>query len=101
MHDLRSRRARELFEDGETRFRTARVQRMTAYGAAIGAAAIILAWMLPPYRELCHDLHGRAVALINIGIPVGVALAAIAVFDQILPARRYPFLATLPPPDRD
>jgi len=59
MHDLRSRRARQLFEDGETRFRTARIQRMTAYGAAI------------------------------------------AVLDRILPARRYPFLAALPPPDRD
>ena len=100
MHDVRSRRARALFEDAESRARHARTARMTSYGAAIALAAILVLWFIPAYRELFAHTPPRLMAIINGAIILGVGLGSIAIFDRILP-RRFTFLASLPPPDRD
>ena len=105
MHDLRSRRARQLFGDAEARYQRERGIRSTRYGAAIGVAVVVVLWLIPGYWDLFGGLNrgdrARRLFATQFGILVGVSLAAIAIVDRILPARRHPFLDTLPAADRD
>jgi hypothetical protein len=100
LQDLRSRLVRDMFSDAEARYRRARIEKITRYGAAISAVVSLTVWLIPGYWTLFRGFRPRAMAATQVALVFGVAFGAIAVLDRIWPRRRFPFLDALPPPDR-
>lgn len=89
-----------MFEDADARYRRDRSARVIRYGSAIATIVLVLVWITPGYWAHFVGRPIRVVIAAQGGIAFGVALAAIAVLERVIPARRHPFLDGLPPPDR-
>jgi hypothetical protein len=98
VHDLRSARMREMFEDIESRLTERREGRIRVAGVVGGMAVVILCWFIPGWWDARGKVYpGLPLIADQIFFMVVVAFGIIKLLERVLAKKRFPFLAELPP----
>jgi hypothetical protein len=101
VHDLRSRRTRDLLDDIELRLRDRTEGRTRMVGVVAGMAIVVGLWLMPGYWSLRGAAYpGLPLLADQIILMAILGYAVQRVLEKKLTRPRFPYLASLPPPDR-
>lgn len=102
IHDLRSRRTRDFMEEIESRLRDQREGRIRAASVIGGMGVVILAWFVPGYADLRGTAYpGLPIFADQVIFMIVAALGIHFALDRVFKGQRFPYLASLPPPEKD
>jgi hypothetical protein len=100
VHDLDSRRARELFEEIDSRLRDRAEGRARFGGVICGMAIVIAAWFIPGYWTARNAMLALPMFADQWLLMAVFAYGLMQVFERALQRPRFPYLSTLPPATR-
>jgi hypothetical protein len=101
IHDLRKSNTRELFDDIDMRLRDKIEGRVRAGAVVLSITIIILLWMVPAYREARGKAYpGLPLFADQVILMTLLALAILKVGESKLQRKRFPYLESLPPPEK-
>jgi hypothetical protein len=100
VHDLHSRRARELFEEIDSRLADRAEGRARFLGVIGGMAIVIAAWFIPGYWEARNMMLALPLFADQWLLMAVIAYGLLKVFERALTRPRFPYLSTLSPADR-
>lgn len=98
LHDLRSRRSRELLEDIEIRLRDTREGQLRGIAVVGSMVAVFALWMIPGYSTARAVSFALPFFLDQIAFMVVIAFGILKVLEPKLMRKRFPYLDQLPPP---
>jgi hypothetical protein len=102
IHDLRSRRTRDFLEEIEMRLRDQREGRIRAASVIGGMGLVIFLWFIPGYSDLRGSAYpGLPLFADQVAFMIVAALGIHFGLDRVFTRKRFPYVESLPPPDKD
>ena len=102
IHDLRSRRTRDFLEEIESRLRDQREGRIRTASVIGGMGLVIAAWFVPGYADLRGTAYpGLPIFADQVIFMIVLALGIHWGLDRTFAGKRFPWIESLPPAEKD